>query len=35
MICATNKQITNIFTKILIGEQVERNRLELGLTKRT
>jgi len=33
--CATNKQITDIFTKALSRKQFKRNRLELGLIKRT
>jgi len=33
--CATNKQIADIFTKALSGEQFERNRLELGLIQTT
>jgi len=33
--CATNKQIADIFTKALSGEQFEKNRLELGLIKTT
>jgi len=33
--CATDKQITDIFTKALSREQFERNRLELGLIKTT
>ena len=33
--CATNKQIADIFTKTLSRDQFERNRLELGLIKRT
>ena len=32
---ATNKQITDIFTKALNREQLEKNRLELGLIKTT
>ena len=33
--CATNKQITDIFTKALSKEQFERNKLELDLNKTT
>ena len=33
--CATENQITDIFTKALGKEQFERNRLELGLLKTT
>jgi len=33
--CATDKQIADIFTKALSREQFERNRLELGMIKRT
>jgi len=33
--CATHKQIADIFTKALSREQFERNRLELGMIKRT
>jgi len=33
--CATNKQITDIFTKVLSREQFEGNRLEFDLIKRT
>ena len=33
--CTTDKQIGDIFTKALSREQFERNRLELGLIKRT
>ena len=33
--CAADKQIADIFTKALIREQFERNRLELGMIKRT
>jgi len=32
---ATDKQITDIFIKALTREHFERNRLELGLIKRT
>jgi len=32
---ATNKQIADIFTKALSREQFEKNRLELGLIKKT
>ena len=34
-VCATNKQIVDIFTKALNREQFEKNRLELGLIKTT
>jgi len=33
--CATDRQIANIFTKVLSREQFERNRLELGMIKGT
>jgi len=33
--CATDKQIADIFTKALSREQIEKNRLELGLIKTT
>ncbi|XP_070007862.1 secreted RxLR effector protein 161-like [Nicotiana sylvestris] len=33
--CATDKQITDIFTKALSRENFERNRLELGMIKIT
>jgi len=33
--CATDKQIADIFTEALNREQFERNRLELGMIKRT
>ena len=33
--CATDKQIADIFTKALSRELFERNRLELGMIKRT
>jgi len=33
--CAIDRQIADIFTKALCREQFERNRLELGLIKRT
>jgi len=33
--CANNRQIADIFTKALRREQFERNKLELGLIKRT
>ena len=33
--CAANKQIADIFTNALSRDQFERNRLELGLIKRT
>jgi len=33
--CATNDQITDIFTKAVSREQFERNRLELDLIKIT
>jgi len=33
--CATNDQIDDIFTKALNREQLEKNRLELGLIKTT
>jgi len=33
--CATDKEITDIFTKALSREQFKRNRLELGMIKRT
>ena len=33
--CATNKQIADIFTNALNREQLEKNRLELGLIKTT
>ena len=32
---ATDKQIADIFSKTLSGEQFERNKLELGLIKTT
>ena len=33
--CASNEQIADIFTKALNREQIEKNRLELGLIKTT
>ena len=33
--CAIDKQIADMFTKALSKEQFERNRLELGLIKKT
>jgi len=33
--CATDKQITDIFTKSLSRESLEINRLELGMIKTT
>jgi len=33
--CATHKKIADIFTKALSTEQFERNRLDLGMIKRT
>jgi len=33
--CATDKQIDDIFTKALSGEQFEKNKLELGIIKMT
>jgi len=33
--CATNKQIADIFTKVLGRQQFEQNRLELDLIRRT
>ena len=33
--CATDEQVADIFTKALSKEQFEKNKLELGLLKRT
>ena len=33
--CATNEQVANIFTKYLLREQYDKNRLSLGMIKIT